>query len=93
VSFQVDRNGNGDLTEPGEHVAWRPKHCREGLVTSPDGERRYRLSLRNYPNGTRLTVMTGGTQRFMVGDSGQNGRVKSLSRSRRGIRKDHSIRR
>jgi hypothetical protein len=67
-NLYVDRNGNGDLTEPGERVAWTSKDCQAGLVTSPGGKRRYQLSLRKYANGLRLTVVTEGKQRFLVGD-------------------------
>jgi hypothetical protein len=67
-TLYVDRDGNGDLTEPGEQVAWNSKDCIAGLVTSPDGKGRYRLSLRKYSTGIRLTAVTEGKQRFLVGD-------------------------
>jgi hypothetical protein len=67
-TLYVDRNGNGDLTEPGEQVAWKDKACSAGLVTRPGGKGRYQVFLRKYANGIRLTVVTEGKQRILVGD-------------------------
>jgi hypothetical protein len=67
-TLYVDRNGNGDLTEPGEKATWNSKTCEVGLVSSPDGKLRYRMTLKQYPRGMRLTVVAEDKQRFMVGD-------------------------
>jgi hypothetical protein len=54
--------------KPGKPAAWKGNTCDAGLVTDHDGKLRYRLSLRKYPTGVRLTVVKGGKQRFLVGD-------------------------
>jgi hypothetical protein len=66
----IDRNGNGDLTEPGEKVAWKAnvKTMELGSIHSPDGKARCTVSLRKFPASVRLTVSDEVKQRYMVGD-------------------------
>ena len=64
----IDRNGNGDLTEPGEKVAWKPdaKTIELGSIHGPDGKARYKVSLRKFPASVRLTVSDELKQRYVV---------------------------
>src|SRR5262249_9660162 len=66
----IDRNGNGDLTEPDEKVAWKGnlKTMDLGSIHGRDGKARCSVSLRKFPASVRLTVSDGGKQRYMVGD-------------------------
>src|SRR5262245_30162759 len=69
----VDRNGNGDLTEPGEAVRkaaeqyWFPA----GDITSRDGKTTYKgLSVNHYSDGYRSNVDVPDKGRQMVGLGG-----------------------
>jgi hypothetical protein len=66
----IDRNGNGDLTEPGEKVAWRRDLKKMGLgsIYGPDGKDRGTVSLQKYRASVRLLVSDAARQRYMVGD-------------------------
>jgi hypothetical protein len=66
----LDRNGNGDLTEPGEKVAWKGdgKTMDLGSIHGTDGKPRYKVSLRKFSTSVRLTVSDEAKQRYLVGD-------------------------
>src|SRR5205823_7127267 len=69
----VDRNGNRDLTEPGEAVRKTGEQYRFpcGDITSRDGKTKYQgLSANNYSDGYRLHVDVPGKGRQMVGVGG-----------------------
>jgi hypothetical protein len=70
-AFYIDRNGNGDLTEPGEQVAWKGdlKTMALGIVGGTDGKPRCTVSLRKFPASVRLTVSDEAKQVYMAGDS------------------------
>jgi hypothetical protein len=63
----IDRNGNGDLTEPGEKVPWTGQNCRAGHLTGPDRKSKCGLSLRKYPSSVRVTVVDYEGKGYMVG--------------------------
>src|SRR5262245_19523703 len=52
----IDRNGNGDLTEPGEQVAWKGdlKTMALGSVGRTGGKPQCTVSLRKFPKSVRL---------------------------------------
>src|SRR5262249_51793301 len=66
----LDRNGNGDLPDPGEQVAWEGdlKNMDLGPIHGPDGKAQCTVSLRKFPASVRLTVSDGVKQRYMIGD-------------------------
>jgi hypothetical protein len=64
----VDRNGNGDLAEPGKATPAANGRFRVGDIIDPDGKaRRTRLTLWRRQDGIRLTVWLAGQQRHFVG--------------------------
>jgi hypothetical protein len=67
-TLYIDRNGNGDLTEPGEKVPWTGKDLRAGEITGPDSKSKLQVSLRKYANSVRITVIESQAKRYMVGD-------------------------
>jgi hypothetical protein len=69
-ALYVDRNGNGDLTEPGEAMRKERDYfaLNLGAVTSRDGKTIYQsLSLTNYGDGYRLRVNVPGKMVQLVG--------------------------
>jgi len=66
----IDRNGNGDLTEPGKQVVWKGnlKTMELGSIHSPDGKSRCTVSLHKFPASVRLMGSDEVKQRYMVGD-------------------------
>jgi hypothetical protein len=58
-TLYVDRNGNGDLTEPGEAVARRPggSFDEAGSITEPDGTRHTGLQLQVVQAGAFLIAL------------------------------------
>jgi hypothetical protein len=65
----IDRNGNGDLTEPGKKVAvGDSKTMALGSIHWTAGKPRYLVSLRKFPASVRLTVSDDAKQRYLVGD-------------------------
>jgi hypothetical protein len=67
-TLYIDRNGNGNLTEPGERVPWAGQNCRAGDITGSDGKSKLQVSLRRYSNSVRITVVESAAKRYMVGD-------------------------
>lgn len=67
----IDRNGNGNLTEPGAKVAWKGdlKTMALGSIHGTDGTLRCTVSLRKFPASVRLTVFDEvKRRRYLVGD-------------------------
>ncbi len=68
-TLYIDRNGNGDLTEPGEKVAWTGQHCLAGDVTGPDGKPLHTgARLSNYGSAVRIRLQYANRHPFIVGD-------------------------
>jgi hypothetical protein len=67
-TLYIDRNSNGDLTEPGKKAAWTGQSCNAGPITGPDGKPQADVRLRRYPSGIRLLVRAEGKRNYVVGD-------------------------
>ena len=69
-TLYVDRNGNGDLTEPGDKVVWKVvgKTMDLGSINGPDGMPGSKLLLRKFPASVSLIVSDQAKQRYYVGD-------------------------
>jgi hypothetical protein len=70
ASIYIDRNGNGDLTEPGEMVAWRGdlKTMELGTIHGTDGKSLGTLVLRKFQTSVRLVFSDATKQRYLIGD-------------------------
>jgi hypothetical protein len=65
----VDRNGNGDLTEPDEKVVWQDKRCEAGKLTClKDKAGRTDLLLQKYGAWIRMSLWHGDKEPYMIGD-------------------------
>jgi hypothetical protein len=67
-TLYIDRNGNGDLTETGENVAWKRPYVNAGAITGSDGKSKLQVWLKKYPNSVSITVVESATKRYTVGD-------------------------
>ena len=68
-TLYIDRNGNGDLTQPGKKAGWTGSRCAAGNIIDADGKPLHTgVVLRKYSSGMTLSLRYEGNQAYIVGD-------------------------